>query len=183
MINLLYMLSRKEIKAVTAMSKASERVKLWWERLKAEGKRPTILWLNQETAKRLDSLSSSRGVSHAEAIARALESVTDTVTDTEARVTDAVQQEIAEALKQITDTLTATVRESVQEALQPVAATVTDTERPATSTVSVTHTHGTDTNEAVRDIVRRWREKARRGPRWVHVSELLDELEQAVSVR
>jgi hypothetical protein len=27
----------------------------------------------------------------------------------------------------------------------------------------VTHTHGTDTNEAVWDIVRRWREKARRG--------------------
>ncbi len=166
-----------------AMNKASERVKLWWERLKAEGKRPTILWLNQETAKRLDSLSSSLGVSHAEAIARALGSVTDTVTDTEARVTDAVQQEIAEALKQITDAITATVRESVQEALQPVAVTVADTERPAASTVSVTHTHGTDTNEAVRDIVRRWREKARRGPRWVHVSELLDELEQAVSVR
>jgi gas vesicle protein len=165
------------------MSKASERVKLWWERLKAEGKRPTILWLNQETAKRLDSLSLSLGISHAEAIARALGSVTDTVTDTEARVTDALQQEITEALKQITDTITATVRESVQEALQPVAATVTDTTRPAASTVSVTHTHGTDTNEAVRDIVRRWREKARRGPRWVHVSELLDELEQAVSVR
>jgi gas vesicle protein len=167
----------------TAMSKARERLKLWWERLKAEDKWPTILWLNQETAKRLDSLSSSFGVSHAEAIARALGSVTDTVTDTETRVTDTVQQEIAEALKQITDAITATVRESVQEALQPVAATVTDTERPATSTVSVTHTHGTDTNEAVRDIVRRWREKARRGPRWVHVSELLDELERAVSVR
>jgi paraquat-inducible protein B len=167
----------------TAMNKASERLKLWWERLKTEGKRPTILWLNQETAKRLDSLSSSLGVSHAEAIARALGSVTDTVTDTEARVTDAVQQEIAEALKQITDTITATVRESVQEALQPVAVTVADTERPAASTVSVTHPHGTDTNEAVRDIVRRWREKAKRGPRWVHVSELLDELEQAVSVR
>jgi hypothetical protein len=173
------------VRSDTAMSKASERVKLWWERLKAGGKRPTILWLNQETAKRLDSLSSSLGVSHAEAIARALGSVTDTVTDTEARVTDTVQQEIAEALKQITDTITATVRESVQEALQPVAATVTDTTRPAASTVSVTHTHGTDTNEAeaVRDIVRSWREKARRGPRWVHVSELLDELERAVSVR
>jgi hypothetical protein len=165
----------------TAMSKARERMKLWWERLKAEGKRPTILWLNQETAKRLDSLSSSRGVSHAETIARALGSVMDTVTDTEARVTDAVQQEIAEALKQITDTIAATVRESVQEALQPVAVTVTDTSRPAASTVSVTHTHGMDNNEAVRDIVRRWREKARRGPRWVHVLELLDELERAVS--
>jgi hypothetical protein len=158
------------------MSKASERVKLWWERLRAEGKRPTILWLNQETVKRLEALSSSLGVSHAEAVARALGSVTDTVTDT-------VQQEIAEALKQITDTLTATVRESVQEALQPVAVTVIDTEKPAASTVSVTHTHGTDTNEAVRDIVRRWREKARRGPRWVHVSELLDELERVASTK
>jgi gas vesicle protein len=167
------------------MSKASERVKLWWERFRAEGKRPTILWLNQETVKRLEALSSSLGVSHAEAIARVLGSVTDTVTDTEAKVTDTVQQEIAEALKQITDTITATVRESVQEALQPVAVTVTDTdtEKPAASTVSVTHTHGTDTNEAVRDIVRRWREKARRGPRWVHVSELLDELERVVSTK
>jgi hypothetical protein len=44
------------------------------------------------------------------------------------------------------------------------------------------HTHGTDTNEAVRDIVRRWREQAGGGPRWVLVSKLLDELEQAVSV-
>jgi paraquat-inducible protein B len=165
------------------MSKASERVKLWWERLRTEGKRPTILWLNQETVKRLEALSSSLGVSHAEAVARALGSVTDTVTDTEARVTDTVQQEIAEALKQITGTITATVRESVQEALQPVAATVTDTEKPAASTVSVTHTHGTDTNEAVRDIVRRWREKARRGPRWVHVSELLNELERVASTK
>ena len=165
------------------MSKASERVKLWWERLRAEGKRPTILWLNRETVKRLEALSSSLGISHAEAVARALGSVTDTVTDTEARVTDTVQQEIAEALKQITDTITATVRESVQEALQPAAVTVTDTEKPAASTVSVTHTHGTDTNEAVRDIVRRWREKARRGPRWVHVSELLDELERVISTK
>jgi paraquat-inducible protein B len=165
------------------MSKASERVKLWWERFRTEGKRPTILWLNQETVKRLKALSSSLGVSHAEALARALGSVTDTVTDTGARVTDTVQQEIAEALKQITDTLTATVRESVQEALQPVAVTVIDTEKPAASTVSVTHTHGTDTNEAVRDIVRRWREKARRGPRWVHVSELLDELERVASTK
>jgi paraquat-inducible protein B len=165
------------------MSKASERVKLWWERLRTEGKRPTILWLNQETVKRLEALSSSLGVSHAEAVARALGSVTDTVTDTEARVTDTVQQEIAEALKQITDTITATVRESVQEALQPIAVTVTDTEKPAASTVSVTHTHGTDTNEAVRDIVRRWREKARRGPRWVHVSELLNELERVASTK
>jgi len=158
------------------MSKASERVKLWWERLRAEGKWPTILWLNQETVKRLEALSSSLGVSHAEAVARALGNVTDTVADT-------VQQEIAEALKQITDTITATVRESVQEALQPVVVTVTDTEKPAASPVSVTHTHGTDTNEAVRDIVRRWREKARRGPRWVHVSELLDELERVVSTK
>jgi hypothetical protein len=166
------------------MSKASERVKLWWERLRAEGKRPTILWLNQETVKRLEALSSSLGVSHTEVVARALRSVTDTVTDTEARgVTDTVQQEIAEALKQITNTLIATVRESVQEALRPVAVTVTDTEKPAASTVSVTHTHGTDTNEAVWDIVRRWREKARRGPRWVHVSELLDELERVVSTK
>jgi paraquat-inducible protein B len=165
------------------MSKASERVKLWWERFRAEGKRPTILWLNQETVKRLEALSSSLGVSHAEAVARVLGSVTDTVTDTEARVTDTVQQEIAEALKQITHTITATVRESVQEALQPVAVTVTNTEKPAASAVSVTHTHGTDTNEAVRDIVRRWREKARRGPRWVHVSELLDELERVVSTK
>ena len=164
----------------TAMSKASERVKLWWERLKAEGKRPTILWLNQETVKRLEALSSSLGVSHAEVVARALGG---SVTDTEARVTDTVQQEIAKALKQITDTITATVRESVQEALQPAAVTVTDTEKPAASTVSVTHTHGTDTNEAVRDIVRRWREKAKRGPRWVHVSELLDELERVVSTK
>src|SRR5207248_1144200 len=154
------------------------RVKLWWERLRAEGKRPTILWLSQKTVKRLEALSSSLGVPHTEVVVRALGSVTDTVTDTEARVTDTVQQEIAKALKQITDTITATVRESVQEALQPVAVTVTDTEKPAASTVSVTHTHGMDTNEAVRDIVRRWREKARRGPRWVHVSELLDELER-----
>ena len=165
------------------MSKASERVKLWWERLRTEGKRPTILWLNQETVKRLEALSSSLGASHAEVVARALGSVTDTVTDTGGRVTDTVQQEIAEALKQITDTIIATVRKSVQEALQPVAVTVTDTEEPAASTVSVTHTHGTDTNEAVRDIVRRWREKARRGPRWVHVSELLNELERVASTK
>jgi low affinity Fe/Cu permease len=42
---------------------------------------------------------------------------------------------------------------------------------------TATHTYGTDTNEAVRDIVRHWREKAGGGPRWVHVSKLLDELE------
>jgi hypothetical protein len=81
-------------------------------------KQPVTIWLDQDTAKRLEALSSSSlGVSHAEAIARALESVTDT----EARITDTVQQEIAEALKQITDTIAATVRKSVQEALQSVA--------------------------------------------------------------
>ncbi len=164
------------------MSKASERVKLWRQRLKAEGKQPITLWLDREAVERLEALSSSLGVSHADAVARVLGSVTDTVTDT---VADTLRREIAEALRHITDTITASVCEAVQQAMQPIAVTVTDTNRPAASAITVTHTHVTDTvtdtHEAVRAIMRRWREKAGHGPRWVHVCELLGELEQAVS--
>ena len=80
------------------------------------------------------------------------------------------------------DRIRANYEELAQKARRDLQHGRGDTKVPdVESKHTATYTHGTDTNKAVRDIVRRWREKAGGGPRWVHVSKLLDELEQAVS--
>jgi hypothetical protein len=150
------------------MSKETEKVRRWRERMKAEGKRGISLWLNRDAVERLNTLAAEAKVTASEFVERAVTvtqpKVTDTVTDTTAKVTATVTDTKAE----VTDTirkdraLTAemvaaireVVREEVEQALyQVIKPGVTVTKPKVTDMVTDTKAAVTDTTAKVTDMV------------------------------
>lgn len=97
------------------MSKETEKVRRWRERMKAEGKQPVTVWLGGETIERLNTLAAEGKVTVSEVIERAVTvaqpkatgTVTDTirqVTDTVMVIRDLVREEVERALSHLTVT-------------------------------------------------------------------------------
>ena len=111
------------------MSKETEKVRRWRDRMKAEGKQAITLWFNRDAVERLNTLAAEEKITVSEFIERAVTvtqpKVTDTVTDTKAEVTDVVTDTEAKVTDMITDTtredraltaeIVAIIREVVRE--------------------------------------------------------------------
>jgi hypothetical protein len=156
------------------MSKETEKVRRWRDRMKAEGKQAITLWFNRDAVEQLNTLAAEAKITVSEFIERAVTVTQPKVTDTTAKVTDTV----ADTKSEVTDTtrkdraLTAemvavireVVREEVERALyqvikpevtvtQPkVTDTVTDTTAKVTDTVADTKSEVTDTTRKDRAL-------------------------------
>jgi hypothetical protein len=143
------------------MSKETEKVRRWRERMKVEGKQAVTLWLNRGALERLNTLAHEAKITASEFIERAVTDttakVTDTVTVTQPKVTDTVTDTTAMVTDTVTDTVTdmvtdtvavirEIVREEVERALYQAAKRgVTVTQSKVTDTVTDTTAMVTDT--------------------------------------
>jgi recombinase len=131
------------------VSKETEKVRRWRERMKAEGKQGISLWLNRDTAERLNTLAAEAKITVSEFIERAVTvtqpKVTDTVTDTSAKVTDTVavirelvREEVERALYQVPKPRVTVTKPKVTDAVTDTKVVVTDTTAKVTDTVTDT---------------------------------------------
>jgi hypothetical protein len=112
------------------VSKETEKVRRWRERMKAEGKQAITLWFNRDAVERLNTLAAEEKITVSEFIEQAVTvtqpKVTATVTDTEAEVTATVTDTTAKVTDTVTDT-----KAVVTDTTAKVTDTVTDTIRKA----------------------------------------------------
>jgi recombinase len=131
------------------MSKETEKVRRWRDRMKAEGKQAITLWLNRDAVERLNTLAAEAKITVSEFIERAVTVTQPKVTDTTAKVTEKVTDTVTDTTTKVTDTVAVIrelVREEVERALHQVPKPrVTVTKPKVTDTVTDTTAKVTDT--------------------------------------
>jgi hypothetical protein len=99
------------------MSKETEKVRRWRERMKAEGKQAITLWLNRDAIERLNTLAAEAKITVSEFIERAVTVTQPKVADTTAKVTEKVTDTVTDTTAKVTDTV-AVIRELVREEVE-----------------------------------------------------------------
>jgi hypothetical protein len=99
------------------MSKETEKVRRWRERMKAEGKQAITLWLNRDAIERLNTLAAEAKITVSEFIERAVTVTQPKVADTTAKVTEKVTDTVTDNTAKVTDTV-AVIRELVREEVE-----------------------------------------------------------------